>query len=290
MFRLTILFACFFTLAAVPVSAVVVVDYDGSTYDYVTAAADQNYQRAQSGPTPIDFDNDGLDDSVTGITFSDTQPLNPNTANYDTNLPSATFYGGVERIRIDSTTDGNNFDRTYVDDNGNDLTNRLRISTTDSSRIYKLSGVFVWDVGPTAIDLTQDATITADLSYFNMDAVHLAVRNDGQWYVGPQMGLSGLNYDAQTNNFFKPADFASLIFTDMSSGFSAMNLDNVDMIGAYFEGDQLSFNATNDVYLGQFEVAQFTVDAALVPEPGTLAMLLVGTGLVLSRRRGTTAN
>lgn len=271
---------------AIDAAATVVVNYDGNTFDYVTTADNELYQRAQVGspPTVGDFDGDSAaDDSITGITFSDTSPLNPTAPDYNTALSSAIFYGGLERIRRNNTTDGNNFDRAYVNHNGNVLTNRLRVATSDAARDYGIAGVLAWSVGPANIDLTQDATITAQIAIAGIDKVHLVAKQGSQWYIGPQIALTGLNYDADVNSFFKAVDFTSVINEDLGSGFSQQNLNDVSMIGVYFEDDQVAFGA--NVYLSQFLLTQFTVDAALVPEPASLALLAAGGFLILWPRR-----
>lgn len=273
-----------FAIGANSASAAVVVDYNGTAYDYVTAAADQSYQRVQTTPTAGDYDGvGGANDSIIGIPFSDTTPLSPSTASYNSTLPSATFFGGLERIRLGSSTDGTGFDRAYVDDSGNKLVNRLRVGTTDGARTYRTAGVFAWSVGATNVDLTQDVTITMTSSISGVDKLYLAAKQGGQWYVGPQMSLTGLTYDADTNNFFKVTNFGSVINEDMSSGFSAQNLDDVSMIGVYFEQDLVPYNGT--AYLSQFELTRFTVNAALVPEPASLALLGLGGLCLMGRRR-----
>lgn len=286
-------------------AADVVVQWGG---DYVTNVASPAPLTGtwfnQSG---VDADGDtASDDSVFGIQFSDSTPMSPNAPYGTLTGQSARFYGGVmisAQNHIESDATPNDL---HVDNKGSN--DDVAITLSHGSSLHNLRAAFLWDQadflnGGSPVTFDSASTVSLQLGAGTTDSfggsdLRLLVRDqDGYWlsettFLNPgnnqtfvwnaaTQGFGGVGSDGGWAQYDPTLTFPSVGLSGTDLRFtppaiwSPRDFGNITGIGFLFEQETFHNNM-------KFAFQSFTVNAATVPEPASLAgcvVLLASGGL-----------
>mgnify|MGYP006276440909 CR=1 FL=1 len=247
------------------------------------AGTDEN--EAVSG---IDRDGDGAtDDRVTYVAFSTSTPLNPSSG-----YSGPTFYGGYlythptafaddrrKLLNDEGSTSGRPNDAIYgFQGNRNGTEVRFIVAFDqsgflnggDSRRVsFDTGASFVFDNG-------------TNEGYYGVNDVRAMVRNGGQWYVHENDAGGTLNFDPSAARWASVSlvEGQTDLLLEYPSTFDAGNsvlgstLTDITGVAMYFDMDDRS----------KFSMEQLSVDATIVPEPGSV-VVVAGVFLSMLLRR-----
>lgn len=283
-------------------AADVVVNWGG---DYVSSTTD--LAGTWFSQTSIDADGDSLpDDSVVGLQFSDSTPMSPGAPYGTSTGQSATFYGGMTLIGQDHVEVDRGGASLHVQNK--DVDDAVNLKLSHGSNLHNLRAAFLWDQAdflnggnPFTFDAASTVSFTmgaAGSETLNNSEVRLLVRDqDGYWlsqtsFFDPSnnqsftwnagnQGFGGVGSDGGWAQYNPTSTFpgVGLSGTDLRftppAIWSPRDFGNITGIGFLFEQDNFHNNL-------DFAFTSFTVNAASVPEPASLAgcvVLLASGGL-----------
>lgn len=248
----------------------VIVQFESTTY----VTADQPYGRGwtSEGGTDANGDGDGDDDY---IAFNTTTPFSP-AANYT----GPTFYGGwVAEGARDVRGNSGVADQTDNDAGSNDSAIMVELEQIDRGVIAFLKSDFLngGDTGPVTFDATSSLTFEASNLYGN-NTIRLLVRDGSDWYIGETHLGNSASFNPANENF---APFAlaegdkKIEFTGSTYNVSGATFTDVTAVGTYHVNSPRSKSG----------VSTFAIDAVVIPEPATLALLGLGGAAFVARRQ-----
>lgn len=227
-------------------------------------------------PTPVDSGG------TRTWKYSDTTPITP-AANYT----GPAVYGAFQTQTTNGVPENMSWQTSLLKD-GYSTTN-TKLWAGGNSANSTLTAMFVFK--PT-VDLGQTVSFdaTSSINYFltaGSQGARFVLNNGGNWYISSNSMTLGASTNKLTGNSllnstwaaFDPVGVAPLP-TFPASGYNSLgsSFDNIQGIGIYFNG------ARTDGFATYASLGGFTVDAAVVPEPESVALLLIAGGIFALRR------
>lgn len=245
------------------------------------------------------YDNDALfDDSVMGRLYSSSTAFNP-TSGYDMGATSARFYGGATTFSKNGAHVDGFTELSILNQGSNDS---IHLHTDSGTDDHTMHAFLFWDktdflngsdsAGSLAFD--QDSMFSLSTSQVSNGSagsqdliLRWAVRDGDNWYLSSATNILSPN-DTLTDNLygrdwatFDPT--ASYLNFDQDSaafGVQSSTFTDITAVGFYID---------HDLATGQPHIHIENFSAAVVPEPGSAVLLLLGLGRMASRRRRVSA-
>lgn len=276
---------------AAPAHAALVVDWSGADQPGRPSGQSQIFNFSRIVETTGDYDGGGAnDDARLSITFSEIDPLNPphETDGYDTNLTNSVFYGGV-RLTAYNPDPGDTELRARINAAGNNFD--IRAVNRSADGIEMVAAIF-WDkqdflnggdVDRVFLDAASSITLASAQSPHNMNSRILVRTADGQFYVSetserrPLLTPEGAEGGNILDEMWAAYDPNSDLLFDTGTSFSTTTAELADITGFGFYFHRNS--------AGNFWIDNIEVNASIIPEPASVALVLGGVGLMLARRR-----
>lgn len=250
--------------------ASLVINYDG---DYITEFRDF--------VLPSSVDPSG---NLRTWKYSDSTPITPGPGNYT----GPAVYGGFQS----QPGSGGAVDLAWVtglyDPTFQPLANtKLMASVPGGNSTITAMFAFKPTVGP---NQTVSFNGSSAINYYVSAATEggrFVLKNAGSWYIsnntltlGAAGNLTGSNLSNSTWASFSPENVAPLP-TIPASGYTFLgsSFEDIQSVGIYFHGTR---PGGNQPYVA---LGRFTLDAAVVPEPAAMSLLLGAGGLLLAVRR-----
>lgn len=216
--------------------------------------------------------------------YSDSTPINPGPGNYT----GPAVYGGFQT----QPESGGAVDLAWVTGLYNPTwqpleNTKLLASTYGPNGTLTAMFAFKPTVGP---NQTVSFNGSSAINYYISgvpDNVRFVLKNANSWYISNNTltfaangSLTGSNLSNSTWAAFSPENVAPLPTIPVSGyTFLGSSFEDIQSVGIYFHGTRPSPNNGPYVALGRF-----TLDAAVVPEPASMVLLLGAAGLLAIRR------
>lgn len=232
-------------------------------------------------------------DNRFGTPFDDSTAFLPNQATYI----GQDLYGGGERVMYDITQAFDGIKRSRAQANTGwrfDVRSTSNCSWHAVCLMYVKKADFYNDGDTKAVSITDSSTFTAQANnefyYANRDGfVRPVVKIGSTFYISEKSNEFEYSTSPITYNFtglnssgwavYDPA--TELLFDSSSASYSTIDLSSVDAVGMYFREQRIAPNVANV----QWKIWECSVQANVIPEPGTFIALLGVAGLIAYRRK-----